>query len=273
MPFGVENGAGIVFGAGRIWGIFPDQDRDRTGFAVYNHGSGQWLLPPDSVFEYLANTALSFQSLENGVVFLVGNEPGALPALYAYDLTRRSWAREPINQPSFQLGPGVSLAHVPNLDYNRQLYPVPGWLYCLPGDPDNPKQFWRYSIPTSLQDTAIDGISPGEGAIIADMTPLFLWEPAPGQLAGEYWLQAAAESTFTTLLVSVQTGEPSYQTEERLPNGTIHWRTAYRQNGGQWTWGSVHSFELQGGWIRLAEIPAPVGAGAALAPPARRGAS
>jgi len=266
VPYGAEAGAGIVFGADSIWGVFPVRAEDMTGFAVFSSASEQWRQPPNSTLEYLENTALSFQSQENGTVFLIGNKPGESPELLGYDLARRSWRHESDVRPPFLLGPGASMTYVPNRDY-RPLCAVPGWLYCLPGDPDSPRQFWRYSIPTSLGPQAVEGIHPGEGAVIADMTPLFIWPSAPGQpgVEEEYRLMVATETAFVSPLLNVQTSESLYQPDELLPNGTIYWRTAYRNAKQQWVWGDVHSFTLQGGWIRLSDIPTPIGAGAALA--------
>ena len=47
--------------------------------------------------------------------------------------------------------------------------PVPGWIYLLPGQGTG---FYRYAIPTSLPNVALDGIYPGQSAVIADLTPL-----------------------------------------------------------------------------------------------------
>lgn len=263
VPVGVEDGAGIVFGANRIWGIFPDRENNQTHFAAYNPATLTWELQPDPILDYLSNTALTFQSLENGVVFLIGNQPNGLPVLYSYDLARQNWTSEPIIQPSFLLGPGVSLAYVPNLSYNQQLYPVPGWLYCLPGGPDCEKQFWRYSIPSSLEPVPLDGIYPGDGALIADQTPVFVWRETPDAI--EYRLVVAIDPDFSNTVIDVITTSPRYQVETRMANGDYYWKTASRSSGGSWNWGTIHRFTLQGGWIRLADIPKPIAAGAALA--------
>ncbi|MEO0020875.1 MAG: hypothetical protein ABIK48_01720 [candidate division WOR-3 bacterium] len=53
--------------------------------------------------------------------------------------------------------------------------------------------------------------------------------------------------------------------ETRLANGDYYWQTASRSAGSGWKTGPVHSFRLQGGWERLADIPTRVGDGGALA--------
>ncbi|MEO0069198.1 MAG: DUF4962 domain-containing protein [candidate division WOR-3 bacterium] len=271
VPYGVPVGAGaaITYSYDQwgerpydtVWGIFPDPQLEITYFLYYDCVEGAWHLPNEPAVNYLVNTAITFQWMEGGVLYVIGYDCGQhKDMLYWYDLKEELWDDEPIID--FSLGPRPGLAFRANPTYNREMQPIPGWLYCLAG---GSKQFWRYWIPTSLEPVAVDGIYPGNGALIADQTPLFIWQEEPD--ATEYRLNVATDSGFGTIVIEVITTTPRYQVETKMANGEYYWKTAYRPSHGDWTWSPVHSFTLQGSWEKLEDIPEAVGEGAALAYP------
>lgn len=260
-PAQAGTGAAITYGQGRIWGVFPTYCSVETYVEFYDFVDQQWHLPVEYVvaYEWLENTAITYQWLEGGVVFIVGNEAGD-PTLYWYCVSDGSTDYDDIED--FSLDMGASIAYKPNYSYNAHLYPVPGWLYCLAG---NGREFWRYDIPSSLPPVALDGIFPGQGAVIADRTPLLLWPEVPG--ATQYRLIVTRDPSFATHEIDVYTTKASYQVESPLANGPHFWQTGALSTTGTWTWSAVHSFTLQGGWTRLTDVPWPlwVDDGAALA--------
>jgi hypothetical protein len=201
----------------------------------------------------MTNTACTFQWLEDGVFFVIGSEGGD-PMLYFYNLHDGEWDDEPID--NFTLSNGACLTYQPNVNYNSQLYPVPGWLHCLPG---NSTDYCRYSIPTSLPDQALDGIFPGNLAVVADKTPNFEW---PGS-TGNYQLQVSTLQSFATTVINVYVSPSDYQATSTLANNTYFWRT--RDLNGSGIWSAVHSFQLSAGWSQFVDdIPEAVYDGAAM---------
>ncbi len=269
IPIPAQRGACITYSfsewGGRpydtVWGVFPNGSpaNGKTYFLYYNCGNGHWYFPSDSLISqyYLENTAISFEWIE-GVVYVIGNE-GTTDILYRYPLSKASWQRECISE--FNMGTRPGLTFQPNSNYHRQLYPIPGWLYCIPGG--GSQGFWRYAIPSSLEPVAVDGIYPPNGAVIADQTPVFIWRDEPAAI--NYRLIVSTDPEFATTLIDVITTSPSYQVETKMANGVYYWRTAFQSLNSIWKWGAVHSFTLDGGWVRLVDIPKPVGDGAALA--------
>jgi len=259
-PAQVGTGAAITYGGGKVWGVFPTRESEETYLEYYDPNDQHWHLPDDYVVasEWLEHTAITYQWMESGVVFIVGVEDGD-PMLYWYKPSEDEWDYEEIEE--FYPGAGASVAFRPNPNYNAQLYPIPGWLYCLAGGSN---EFWQYWIPSSLGPVAVDGIYPGQGAVIADRTPVFLWEATSP--TSKYRLIVARDPGLTDVEIDAFTEQPSYQTETRLANGVHYWRTAsWSSSSNEWVWSTVHSFTLQGGWTRLEDITTPVGDGAALA--------
>ncbi|MEO0077455.1 MAG: hypothetical protein ABIK86_00445 [candidate division WOR-3 bacterium] len=246
--FQVGDGAAITYGGGRVWGVFPTPDSDETYIHCYNLAAQEWQLPGECCVtnELLKNTAIAWQWLENGALFIVGNEDGD-PMLYRYVPGQDEWTEEDIDD--FRLGPGASIAYRPNPDM-APLYPIPGWLYCLAG---GGRQFWRYTIPTSLEDQTVDGIHPGEGAIIADRTPNFIWPEVSG--ASQYRLLVADNVNFNACEIDELTTTTSYQVTSALGNGDHYWKVGAWTDIGGWTWTDAHQLQLQAGWTRLADIP------------------
>ncbi|MEO0004999.1 MAG: DUF4962 domain-containing protein, partial [candidate division WOR-3 bacterium] len=243
-----------------VWGIFPDVEEDETHFLFYDCQNNQWHYAPDpGLGYYLEHTAITFQWMEGGVVFVVGMEDGEDPVLYWYPLAGELWESDAIDE--FDLGPRPGLAFRANPTYNIEYEPIPGWLYCLPG---NSQQFWRYWIPCSFKNpVTVDGIYPGDGAMIADQTPVFIWEETPEAI--EYRLVVATDPNFFTTIIDVTTATPQYQVETEMENGTYYWKTASRSSSSTWNWSEVHTVTIQGGWEQLPNIPEAIYEGAALA--------
>ena len=258
VPAGADEEAGslVTWGKDSVWGLFPDAINGQTHAGYYKPGDESWHMVDDASGYPLQHTGLTFQWQEDGVLFAIGNENGT-PYLYWYSLYDNSWHSADL---PFSLGAGACVAYQPNADYDGQSYPVPGWLYCLPG---GGASFWRYSIPTSLPGVPSNGIYPANGAQIADRTPLFQWGSAATNL---YRLQVAADPTFGTIEMDVTDSDPEHQVTEvnALSNGSYWWRSA-ALIGGLWSWSNSHSFSINGGWQQLAIIPQSVGAGAAVA--------
>jgi hypothetical protein len=251
-----ENGSLITWGKDSVWGLFPDGLDGATHAGYYRPGDQSWHMIDDASDNAMQRTGLTFQWQEDGVLFAIGNEDGD-SYLHWYSLYDDSWDSDGL---PFNLGAGACIAYRPNVNYDGQTHPIPGWLYCLPGDGDG---FWRYSIPTSLPSVSSNGICPANGATIADKTPLFRWSSSMTDL---YRLQVAADPTFDTIEMDVTDSDPEHQVTEgnALSNGSYWWRSA-ALIGSTWSWSNVHSFELNGGWQQLTGVPQNVGAGAAIA--------
>jgi hypothetical protein len=174
--------------------------------------------------------------------------------LYWYSLYDEEWNYDDL---PFGLGDGACIAYQPNVNYNSQMNPVPGWIYCRPG---GGAAFWRYAIPTSLPNVALDGIYPGSGAVIADQTPLIQWG---NTAAAQYRLLVSTNSLFGDTVLDVVVSNPEYQTTA-LTNGTYYWRSAAWVSSA-WSWSLVHNFQLQGGWQQLDNVTGGTHAGADMA--------
>ena len=258
VPTGADEEAGslITWGKDSVWGLFPDAANGQTHAGYYKPGDESWHMVGDASAYALQHTGLTFQWQEDGVLFVIGNEDGD-PYLHWYSLYDNSWHSDSL---PFGLGAGACVAYQPNCSYDGQTYPVPGWLYCLPGGGSS---FWRYPIPTSMPGMPLGGLYPGNGATIADKTPLFQWGSA---MTSAYRLQVSSDPAFGTTLIDTIQSLPEHQETEgnALSNGLYYWRTA-ALIGGLWSWSGTHSFSVSGGWQQLAGVPQSVGAGAAVA--------
>jgi len=258
-PAEVQTGSAITYGDGKIWGIFPDpSDSNWTHFEYYDpdyQGGAQWVYPGINYdLDFLGDPAIAFQWRFGGEVLVVGNDDGDpdFPTLFSYSLTQSDWDYEEIED--FSLGAGASIAFRPASAYYGTY--VAGWMYCLAG---GGSEFWCYSIP-GPGDVTVDGICPGETALIADQTPLFLWSSGSNQNR----LQASTDPSFLDTLIDEVVSTPEYQVTAELPNGKYYWRSGV-YIGGNWSWSSTHSFTLEGGWTQLRDIPMEVSYGASLA--------
>ena len=200
-------------------------------------------------------TPATFQWMEDGALFVLGTEDG-YPALYCYSLYDEEWGYEDIE---FNLNAGACIAYQPNVNYNSQVYPVPGWIYLLSG---NSRDFYRYAIPSLRPPVPLNGIYPGQSAVIADKTPHFMWVNTG---AAQYRLQVSTNPNFTTTVIDVTVSVSEYQATSALSNDAYYWRTGTPNMFGAWTWSSTHSFEIVAGREPLTDITSPVGEGAAMA--------
>jgi len=206
--------------------------------------------------DYLTQTSATFDWVENRL-WAIGNAGGSpiSPGLYSY--YNGQWHNEAIH--NFFLYDGACLTFVPNASYDRQLFAVPGFLYCL--QDANQGYLWRYSLATSLPNVTLDGIYPGQGAVIADATPLFEWGSAA---TPQFRLLVSTDSLFTDTVLDEVVSNPEYQTTTALANGTYHWRTAAWVSSA-WSWSGRHDFEIDAGWTRVGSyFPEPGGTGAAM---------
>ena len=258
VPAGADEEAGslITWGKDNVWGLFPDTADGRTHAGYYKPGDGSWQMVGDASDYALQHTGLTFQWQEDGVLFAIGSKNGD-PYLYWYSLYDNSWHSEGL---PFNLGAGARIAYQPNPNYDGQMRPVPGWLYCLPGGGTS---FWRYAVPTSLPEVPSTGIYPADGAQIADGTPLFQWGSAATTL---YRLQVSTNLTFSPTVIDTLESEPEHAEADGivLSNGSYYWRSA-ALIGGVWSWSGAHNFVVNGGWQQLAGVPQSIGAGAAAA--------
>jgi hypothetical protein len=268
----VGRGAHITYGADSIWGVFPNYAEDETYVARYpisdQPPSGEWILlgEPVPMYAYLYHTGLTFQWQEGGALYVIGDddEEEGDAYLYWYSLPDQEWYEYDIDEDDeFYLGDGACIVYVPNGSYGL-LYPVPGWIYCLPGDPYNNQGFWRYAIESSLGYSAIQGIFPPNGSVIADQTPMFQWADGPLPSA-QYRLQVSTDELFSTTVIDEVVYASEYQTTGKLANGTYYWHIG-TPNGLNWSWGAASDFVLEGGFVRLDDdIPHAIADGAAMA--------
>ena len=270
----VGQGAHITYGADSIWGVFPNYAEDETYVARYpisdQPPSGEWTVveEPVPMDAYLYHTGLTFQWQEGGALYVIGDddEEEGDAYLYWYSLPDQTWDEYDIDEgyTEFYLGAGDCIAYKPNESYGP-LYPVPGWIYCLPGDPDDKQGFWRYAIESSLPYNTVQGIFPPNGSTIADQTPMFQWADGPSV---PYRLQVSTDASFCTgtCVIDEVVYVSEYQTTSKLANGTYYWHTG-SPNGLNWSWSAANNFVLDGGFVQLTPIPHDegVGDGAAMA--------
>jgi hypothetical protein len=247
-----------VYGANRIWGVFPTPSDDVTYAAYYDLSDNDWHELDESDFaDYMECTGATFQWVEDSVLYVVGSELGS-DVMYWYSMREGFWEND--DDIPFNFGSGACIAYLPNASYAWMLYPIPGWIYCCPG---NSSSFYRYAIPSSRPgDAELYGFYPGPNAIIADQTPQFLWSSSA---AAQYRIQVSTDPSFTLNEIDEVVPNPEYEPTTKLANATYYWRTA-AWIGGAWSWGAnSHSFVLDGGWQQLRSLPSSVGAGATMA--------
>jgi hypothetical protein len=262
VPKALATGEHITYGYGtnKIWGVFPEPaEEDYTTYAAsYDLSSGDWTVQdPYGFADYMSQTSITFQWLEGGVLFVIGNEDEEDPVMYTYNVSDDEWDYDDL---PFSLYSGASIAYQPNGNYNIQVNPVPGWIYCLPG---GGTEFWRYSIPSSLPPEPLYGVYPGQNAIIAQTKPLFEWGSST---TTQYRLLVCADTGFRDTVIDITETQPQHQVTSALANGAYHWRIA-TWTGATWAWSSAHDFVLDGGWQQLQNVPDDhaVGSGAGLA--------
>lgn len=264
-PIEVSAGAHLTWGNGFVWGMFPVVGASKTYVAIcdpFAEEDSMWddsTITPMSSSHRLRPAGCTFQWIEQPVFWGFGRHVDAdtWSKLYWYVVDSAVWHQDTID--TFTFHDGASIAYQPNPNYARQLYPVPGCIYCLAG---GGTAFWRYTLPTMLGPMTLDGIYPGQGAVIADQTPPFQWEGVGGS---QYRIQVSTDQYFSSNVIDEIVSGPEYEPTDNLANGTYYWRTA-TWIGGAWSWGtSIHSFSLQGGWQLLASIPEAVTDGGIIA--------
>ncbi|MBM3331603.1 hypothetical protein FJY68_07085 [candidate division WOR-3 bacterium] len=268
VPVNNEANAHLAWGDSLVWGMFPVNAQNKTYIMTFpriyeyvHQGDTLDSLGWDTTFTvgvHLHNTSITFQWLEQPVVWFGGTNP-TVSKLYWY--TSDSGQSGQVVIDTFSFADGASIVYVPNEDYSSVYWPVPGWIYCLPGDTT---AFWRYSIP-ALFPPNLDpyGYHPGPGATIADQTPLFKW----GSTATTaYRLLVSTQSDFSDTVIDEQVSSPEHEPPSNLANGTYYWRSA-AWIGGAWSWcAGTRNFTLDGGWETIASIPhAPLQDGSCMA--------
>lgn len=270
-PHSVQHGTSLTWGSdGRVWGWFPVSGTNSTYIMIFDPNA-----PEDSMWDdstagaagpRVDGAGCTFQWMEQPVFWGCGwkiYEPyDTVCNLYCYYPNNDSLATVTIS--AFNLGEGASIAYDPNRAYWAENYAVPGWIYCLTDDPYDGRSFWRYAIPGGwyVPPGELTGFYPDSGAIISDQTPHLAW----GSTASpQYRIQVSTSPYFVGNVIDSVVTSPEYHATTELDNGIYYWRTA-TWAGGQWTWcANVASFDLQGGWQRLADIPCDVAEGAVIA--------
>ncbi len=260
-PADVEPGVRITWGFGLVWGMFPTSDSDETYVEYYNPNANppQWGKLDESMeTAWLGHTSLTFQWTERPNLYGIGADIDGDAKLYWYSVYDDQWEDDDIED--FSLDNGTCITYVPNLSYDVWDYPVPGWIYCLPGGGTS---FWRYHIGAgSFPDISFYGYYPGPNATIADQTPPFQWSPYAQPT--QYRIQVAVDQYFMNNVIDTVISIPQFEPTAELDNNMYFWRSA-TWTSGAWSWSGSHTFVLQGGWEERYSIPASVGTGAAMA--------
>jgi hypothetical protein len=268
----VDSGAHLVWGDGRIWGVFPSNNPSMTYLFTYDASQDPWNPVPDScrwdTLQVMSAARLSpcnitFQPGEKPTLWGIGKagtNPG-ISFLKHYLEETDEWVEDTINQ--FELGDGAGIAYAPNPAFDSMTYPVPGYLYCLVGGESN--MFWRYPVAVAgLPDTAVYGyLYPDSGANTADLTPTFRWDPTGSMLNR---IQVSTSPTFMSNVIDAVVDVCEYESPIELNNGTYYWRTAV-WIGGQWRWCAAANdwFALEGGWLPCMSLDTIPGRGAEIA--------
>jgi hypothetical protein len=206
----LHSGTCLTWGNDLVWGVFPTSGGTGTTYVyAYHPEADTWdsIEPMAGVF--LDHTGITFQWIEQPVLWGIGRHEN-LSKLYWYFQDSAQWRQDTID--TFALDDGACIAYVPNVNYTRQMNPVPGWIYCLP---DDERSFWRCALPTSLPNVALDGIYPGQGATIAELTPLFQWE---GAATNQYRLQVSTDLFFIQNVIDEVVSSPEYEPTTELAN-------------------------------------------------------
>jgi hypothetical protein len=251
----VDSGTHLVWGDGRVWGVFPSDNPSMTYLFTYDASQDPWDPEPDSCHwdtlavmsaARLSPCNITFQPGEKPTLWGIGRA-GTNPGLsflkhYLEDIDQ--WVEDTITQ--FALGEGAGIAFAPNLLFDSLTYPVPGNLYCLVGGESN--MFWRYPVAVAgLPDPAFYGyLYPDTGANTADQTPTFRWDPTGSMLNR---IQVSTSPTFMSNVIDTVVASCEYESAIELTDTTYYWRTA-AWIGGQWVWCAAANywFALEGGW-------------------------
>jgi len=270
-PFDVQHGTSLTWGSdGRVWGWFPVCGHSATYVGIFDPNAPEDSMWDDSTVGQLGvrvdGAGCTFQWMEQpgfwGCGWHVDPQDNTVSSLYYYYPNDASSGT--VNITAFKLGEGATIAYDPNRAYHALNFPVPGWICCLTDDPGDGRSFWRYAVPGGwyVPDLQPTGFYPDSGAIISDQTPHLAWGSSGAE---QYRIQVSTSPYFGGNVVDSVVTNPDYHAITEFDNGIYYWRTA-AWTGGQWVWCSaVHSFDLQGGWQRLADIPCNVADGAVIA--------
>jgi len=269
-PFSVQHGTSLTWGSdGRVWGWFPVSGTNTTYIGIFDPNAEEDSMWDDStagaVGPRVDGAGCTFQWMEQPVFWGCGwriyGPSDTVCNLYCYYPDNDS--ADTVSISAFNLGEGSTIAYDPNRLYNAQNYAVPGWIYCLTDDPYDGRSFWRYAVPGGwyVPPGEFTGFYPDSGAIISTLTPHLAWGSS-GSV--QYRIQVSNDPNFVSNSIDSVIADPEYVFPSELDNGTYYWRTASWVSSA-WSWTGAHSFDLQGGWQRLADIPIDVEEGAVIA--------
>ncbi len=109
-----------------------------------------------------------------------------------------------------------------------------------------------YANYVSVQAGAPLLTAPAAGAVTADFTPDFSWQPVGG--AQGYQIQVAAEDTFAAPLADAGLSGATYTLPEALaPNSQFFWRVRAQLGSGSTSWSAARALKT------LPSVPAPAG--------------
>jgi hypothetical protein len=246
-----------------LWGVFPSTGSpDATYLAsfdpLYTNEDSAWDTLRISGVP-LGRTGIAFQWKERPVVWAMGKDANNISRLYRYDVRTGTTTQETLSL--FTLDIGACIAYAPNEGYNPYSYPIPGWLFFLPG---GGKTFWRHWIPAeSMPDAGEYGyLYPDSGVTIADPTPPFRWSPA---MTAQYRIQVATDPNFGSNAIDEVVATNQYQSTTQLSDTFYYWRVATWSQG-DWAWPiGRYCFRLHPGWDRLPDLDVNARSGAKLA--------
>ncbi len=262
----VDSGAHLVWGDGLVWGVFPTDDGPTYLFTYDpdqdpDPDSAQWDTLQVMSGAQLWPCNITFQRDQDPTLWGIGyTGTTGLSYLKHYVESGDYWVEDTIDE--FELGEGACIAYAPNPDFDLLVFPIPGYLYCLPGGDST--WFWRYNIAaTDLPDPGLYGyLYPDTGATIADQTPTFRWNPGYQQ----YRIQASTDLAFSAgPEIDTVVFANEFESTIELSNGVHYWRVAHWSGG--WVWGcATYWFTLDGGWTNLnRSIDSLIGIGAEIA--------
>lgn len=249
-----------MFGAGSIWGVFPDPEEEDAYLWRYDCDTDEWdQFPVEELGGILENSAMTWQPglSGSGVVWVV-DVLDEDPMLFWYDIDEEWLDEEDVDSLGF--GAGAALAHgyawVPS--WVQQVELNVGWLHCLEG---GSAEFWRYGIPFELDAPQEDSIYPPDSSAVHDPTPPFK-SSAPDST---YRLVVATDANFSNVVIDQQTSISSYEPTSSLAPGTYFWKVGTSDGVSSYSWSQVRLFWMGAGWVRLDDLPAAATNGAALA--------
>jgi hypothetical protein len=257
----VYYGTHLIWGDTLLWGVFPSTGSpDATYLASFNPSADE-----DSAWDTLrisgvplGRTGIAFQWVERPVVWAMGKDANEISRLYRYDVRTGVTTQETL---SFTLDLGACIAYAPNEGYNPYSYPIPGWLFFLPGGGTT---FWRHWIPAeSMPDPGEYGyLYPDSGVTIADPTPPFRWSPAA---SAQYRIQVSTDPNFGSNAIDEVVATNQCQSTTQLSDTIYYWRVA-TWTLGDWSWPiGRYCFRLHPGWDSLPDLDVNARSGAKIA--------